>query len=188
MIHCIGHRPILKSCLIRIPGTINSKYNQEVRIVQKWDGIRPPIQYLLRDYRTWLVAEKINDKQEEKKSRKHAISKNFHYFRANTISWIEELLQTPVADHRKYVLWRILMPYLFNVRKLRDNEAASILRSWLDNCSAVRLLDFNSSCLIRQNLRNRNKNHYLQISIHKLSTENNYTTPSLMFRRVALLN
>ena len=62
------HRPSVKSCLIRIPGTINSKYNQEVRIVQRWDGLRPPIQYLLRDYRTWLVAEKINDKREEKRS------------------------------------------------------------------------------------------------------------------------
>ena len=32
------HRPSVRSCLIRIPGTINSKYNQEVTIVQKWDG------------------------------------------------------------------------------------------------------------------------------------------------------
>jgi hypothetical protein len=55
------HRPSVKSCLIRIPGTINSKYNQEVRIEQRWDRVRPPIQYLLRDFRIWLVAGKIND-------------------------------------------------------------------------------------------------------------------------------
>ena len=65
------HRPSVRSCLIRIPGTINSKYNQEVRILQRWDGYRPPIQYLLRDFRTWLVAEKINDKWEEKNVWKH---------------------------------------------------------------------------------------------------------------------
>lgn len=46
------HRPSVKSCLIRIPGTINSKCNQEVRIVQRWNGNRPQILYLLRDFRT----------------------------------------------------------------------------------------------------------------------------------------
>ena len=69
------HRPSIKSCLIRIPGTINSKCNQEVRIVQRWDGNRPPIQCLLRDFRTWLVAEKINDKREKKNVWKHRNSR-----------------------------------------------------------------------------------------------------------------
>ena len=59
------HRPSIKSCLLRVPGTINSKCNQEVKIVQRWNGIRPPINYLLRDYRIWLVAEKINKKAEK---------------------------------------------------------------------------------------------------------------------------
>ncbi|HSF52068.1 MAG TPA: hypothetical protein VLA74_15020 [Nitrososphaeraceae archaeon] len=35
--------PSLKSCLLRIPGSINSKYNTKVTIVQKWNGYRPPI-------------------------------------------------------------------------------------------------------------------------------------------------
>jgi hypothetical protein len=62
------HRPSIKSCLLRIPGTINSKCNQEVKIVQRWNGIRPPINYLLRDYRIWLVSEKIDEKVENKRS------------------------------------------------------------------------------------------------------------------------
>ncbi len=33
------HNPSVCSCLIRIPGTINSKYNEKVKIIQKWDGI-----------------------------------------------------------------------------------------------------------------------------------------------------
>jgi hypothetical protein len=86
------HRPSVKSCLIRIPGTVNSKYNQEVRIIQKWDGFRPPIQYILRDYRTWLVAEKIKDKLEEKRSCKIRSPKNIDYNTKNTIPWIEKLL------------------------------------------------------------------------------------------------
>ena len=130
------HIPSVKSCLIRIPGTINSKYNQEVTIVQKWDGSRPPIQYLLMKYRTWLVAEKINDKQEEKRLWKHRSMKNLGYSRTNAILWIGKLLQTPIADHRKYAIWRIIMPYLFNIKKLSDPEVISIVQTWLDSCAA----------------------------------------------------
>jgi hypothetical protein len=166
------HRPSIKSCLIRIPGTVNSKYNQEVRIVQTWDGSKPPIQYLLRDYRTWLVAEKINDKQEEKRLWKHRGVKNFGYNKTDTIPWIEKLLQTPIADHRKYALWRIVIPYLFNVRKLADPEVVSTVQTWLNGCTAVRPLDFNSKYIVRQYIRSRIKNHYLPISINKLGSDN----------------
>ena len=163
------HRPSVKSCLIRIPGTINSKYNQEVGIVQVWDGVRPPIQYLLRDYRTWLVSEKINDKLEEKRSWRYKNSKNSNYNWTNIIPWIEKLLQTSIEDHRKYALWRIVFPYLFNVRKMSDYEVVGIVRAWLDNCAKLRPLDFNSNYLIR----NSNKSRYLPISFEKLKTENN---------------
>jgi hypothetical protein len=38
------NNPSFKSCLLRIPGSINSKYcNSNVKIVQKWNGYRPPI-------------------------------------------------------------------------------------------------------------------------------------------------
>ena len=167
------HRPSVRSCLIRIPGTINSKYNQEVTIVQKWDGSRPPIQYLLMKYRTWLVAEKINDKLEEKRSWKYRNSKTFGYSRTDTIPWIEKLLQTPIADHRKYALWRIVMPYLFNIKKLSDSEVIGIVQTWLDSCAEVRPLDFNSKYLIRQNIKNSKHTHrYLPIGFSKLSSEN----------------
>jgi hypothetical protein len=167
------HRPSVKSCLIRIPGTINSKYNQEVRVLQRWDGVRPPIQYLLRDFRTWLVSEKINDKLEEKKSFRYRNLKNTNYNWKNTISWIEKLLQMPIEDHRKYALWRIVFPYLFNIRKMSDSQVISIARMWLDKCAKLRPLDFNPNYLIRQNIRNSNKNRYLPISFEKLRTENN---------------
>ena len=32
------HNPSINSCLIRIPETINSKYNEKVKIIQNWDG------------------------------------------------------------------------------------------------------------------------------------------------------
>ena len=85
------HRPSVKSCLIRIPGTINSKYDPEVGIVGVRHGVRPPIQYLLRDYRTWLVSEKINDKLEEKRCWRYKNSKRSNYNWTNIIPWIEKL-------------------------------------------------------------------------------------------------
>ena len=136
-------------------------------------GIRPPIQCLLRDFRTWLVAEKINDKREKKNVWKHRNFKNFGYSRTDTIPWIGKLLQTPIADHRKYAIWRILMPYLFNIKKLSDPEVISIVQTWLDSCAAVRPLDFNSKYLIRQNIKNSKHTHrYLPIGFSKLSSEN----------------
>jgi len=39
-----NHRPSIKSCLVRIPGTFNQKNGQQVKIIQKWDGKLPNIQ------------------------------------------------------------------------------------------------------------------------------------------------
>lgn len=83
------------------------------------------------------------------------------------------MLETSIEDHRKYVLWRIVFPYLFNVRKMSDSEVIGTVRTWLDNCAKIRPLDFNPNCLIRQNIRNSNKYRYLPISFEKLRTENN---------------
>ena len=35
-------------------------------------------------------------------------------------------------DYRKFVVWRILFPYLINIRKCSANEASNIIRNWLD--------------------------------------------------------
>jgi hypothetical protein len=127
------HRPSIKSCLIRIPGTINSKCNQEVKIVQRWDGIRPAINYVLREFRIWLVSEIIEDKRIVKSyPRRPKLTKNrFHNFgyTTNSIPWIEKLLQTPIADNRKYALWRILIPYLFNIKLLSEVEGTEIVQT-----------------------------------------------------------
>jgi Primase X len=169
------HRPSIKSCLLRVPGTINSKCNQEVKIGQRWNGIRPPINYLLRDYRIWLVAEKINEKAENKRSRNYRKSYSntcLRYTDTNTIQWIEKLLQTPLADHRKYAIWRVLIPYLYNIKNLPDGDVVNMLQNWLSKCNVMRALDFNAKYLIKQNVRNSRKCRYLPISFHNLKAEN----------------
>ena|SRR5215469_6821688 len=42
------HNPTVKSCLLRIPGSLNSKRIEndndgQISVIQKWDGKRPPI-------------------------------------------------------------------------------------------------------------------------------------------------
>ena len=50
--------------MIRIPGSINSKNNgQQVRVIQQFDGSRRvEINYLLRDFRRYLIQEKFKPK------------------------------------------------------------------------------------------------------------------------------
>lgn len=68
------HQTKFKSCLVRIPETYNLKclnkgLNQEeskIKIIQKWNGKRLPIQLLLKDFRRWLIQEEINHKREIK--------------------------------------------------------------------------------------------------------------------------
>jgi hypothetical protein len=165
------HRPSVKSCLIRIPDTINSKYNQEVRIVQKWDGFRPPIQYLLRNYRTWLVAEKINDKLEEKRSWKIRSPKNIDYNK-NTIPWIEKLLTMSISDNRKYCIWRILAPYLVNIKNLPDEQARQIIREWLKKCNLVKRISFDEASRIRYDIQSARRKRFYPIRWEQLKIEN----------------
>ena len=56
------HNPSVNSCLVRIPGTINSKCAQEVKIIQRWNGERPAINYLLRYFQLWLINEKMKQR------------------------------------------------------------------------------------------------------------------------------
>ncbi len=172
----LQHRPSIKSCLIRIPGTTNSKCDQEVKIVQRWDGIRPAIIHLLRDFRTWLVSEIIEDKRKVKSysKRPKPIKNRFNNlnfdYATNSILWIEKLIQTPIADNRKYVIWRILIPYLFNIKVLSESEVSEIIQTWLNKCHVLRSLDFSVNYLIKQNIRSRSG--YPPISFTKLSSEN----------------
>src|SRR5215475_2355145 len=65
------HNPTVKSCFLRIPGSLNSKcvvkeQDAEVKIIQKWDNKRPSIQPLLRHFRRWLIQKRIDNIEELK--------------------------------------------------------------------------------------------------------------------------
>ena len=171
------HNPTVKSCLVRIPGSLNSKRvakgeDAEVKIIQKWDGTRPSIQALLRDFRRWLIQKKFDAFEELKKQEKFQMTVSKNQERTNTIKWIEKgILNYPLPDHRKYIIWRILSPYLLNVKKLPKEEAYSVMKDWLDKCNELEKLNFNPKTKIKDGLRGASKG-YLPISMEKLKEEN----------------
>jgi hypothetical protein len=164
------HFPSIKSCLIRVPGTFNFKNGEQVKIIQKWDGKSPAIQWITYDFKGYLIQNKIDKIYE----RKMEIEKNLSIYKPlgrqdNKIEWIENLLQTPIEDFRKQCLWQILCPYLVNIRKLANEEVETILNEWLQKCSNLRKIDFNPQIKIKDDLKNVKK--YLPPSKERLKKE-----------------
>ena len=112
------NHPSLKSCLLRVPGSVNSKCVSEgiseeeskVKIIQKWDGKRVPISHQIGTFHSYLISER----EKEKKMRANYVNL-LDPSEPKEVQWIEKLLKTPIEDHRKFSLWRILVPYLVNV-------------------------------------------------------------------------
>jgi Primase X len=123
------------------------------------------IKYLLRDFRRWLINEKIKQAKYSKEARTHTTN-------PDKISWIEKLLQTPLDDYRKFVMWRILAPYFINIRRYSAGEAYNTISNWLVKCSGLRRLDFSSNYLIKYNINSAKRGGYLPISLDKLKIEN----------------
>jgi hypothetical protein len=154
------HNPKYKTCLIRIPGSYNSKllcngYSKEeslVKIVQKWKGVRIPVQYLLKNFRRWLFQEELNERLNL--SKRKVIKNKSRYANSSQIEWIERILKTSLNDYRKLCLWKILCPYLINIKKLSFEESTYLLENWLNNCNNLQPTVFNHIQLIRSNLRN----------------------------------
>jgi Primase X len=171
-----SHCPSLKSCLLRIPGSINSKCNKQVQIVQRWDGFnRPKINLLLYEFSRWLIYNRVKDREvkttfKERSSLPYARNSDFvNTINKQEIAWIELLLQHPLPDYRKRCLWRILAPYLINVRKLSYEQSASIMREWLDRCNQIQRLNFNARSVVKEKLANVGE--YYPIGLEKLKQE-----------------
>jgi len=112
------HNPSVNSYLVRIPGTINSKCRKEVKLKQRWDGQRPAIQYLLHDFRRWLINQRLEQSRSANKTRSHISN-------STTIQCIERLLQTPLNDYRKFVIWHVQHLTLLTL------ENTLLMRLWI---------------------------------------------------------
>ena len=127
-----------------------------VKVIQEWNGYRPPIKLLTKGFRRWITEQEIHQKDLLKKKPKLA-RKQLESTTANNnfqINWIERLLQKGIADGRKETLRLILGPYL--IKRKNYNDAAAILEDWLDKCNSVKTLDrdFNPNQRIRSALKN----------------------------------
>ena len=49
--------------MLRIPGSINSKVNEEVKIIKHWNGRRPSIRPLLEEFYVDMTEDKIKEIQ-----------------------------------------------------------------------------------------------------------------------------
>ena len=99
------NNPAFKSCLIRVPGSIRSKYNNKpVQIIKKWNGNRVPItKGFIEEFRDWLIQKKIDQqKQREKILVERFKNKNkFVGLSNNYYTWIEHLIKIPIEDFQK---------------------------------------------------------------------------------------
>ena len=163
------HKPYFQSCLLRIPGTFNSKNNLEVAIIQRYNVNDIPIidnDKILREFRLYLANIDIAETNNKKGN---AFMQN-QYHSAIQYQWIEKLLCTPIEEGRKYTLWKILCPYLVNIKKLEYEESFKILKTWLEKCNNSRKLDFNPEIAIKAKLYC--VKHYDPISIKTLMEDN----------------
>jgi hypothetical protein len=49
------------NCLLRIPGSINSNSNTEVKILQRWNGVKPDVKFVYGDFLAYLM-DKTNER------------------------------------------------------------------------------------------------------------------------------
>jgi hypothetical protein len=171
-----NHKPSVNNCLLRIPGTFNSKNGQKVRIAQEeWNGYKAPIQYVLREFRRYLIQKRI-DNDNNHYQRVTPANDPFTNQKSNSwprfVGWIDNLLQTPITDQRKYCIWRILAPYLVNVKQLSNEEAYNIIITWLDGCSKLERLSFYHRPRVKDDISRARKVSYYPISLSNLQKEN----------------
>ena len=118
-----GNHPSLKSCLIRIPGSFNSKKRKykQVKIIQEWNKHRVNIRNL--PFKTHL--DKIIRDQKKRQNKPSNI-------KHGEISYIEQLLKRKINDCRKRTFALILSPYLVNVKQLPVEQAEQIIYDYFD--------------------------------------------------------
>ena len=183
---CHSNGLSFRNCMTRVPGSFNSKLAQlndkgeivniaesaEVKIIQKWNGVRPSIKPLLPEFYINLADSKIKEINRHRKrleKSKHVVNSNDS---KTIIPWIEILFQTPISDYRKNTVRLILAPYLINIKKMTYNAAFSIIKNWLNQCDSITRLDFSVDQRIKDILKTVIKVGYVPISFDRLKTEN----------------
>ena len=156
------HNPSFKSCLLRIPYTLNSKCidpttgnyikGPEVKIIQQFDSLAIPAisNELLRKFRLYLAdKDVINAKLKSIKRTSNKFNRYCNYSSADAerrtiptpYQWIEKnLLQTPIADYRKHTIDLVLAPFLIVIKHKSPEQAYDIIKDWIVKCNSIEML------------------------------------------------
>jgi hypothetical protein len=166
-----NHNPSVRSCLVRVPGTHNSKCilagkESQVKLIQMWDGRRPKIDLLLGSFSAALAKKRAT------KSGYSRQAKNSDLMRSGNLLWIEHLLKYPIKDFRKNAANLILAPYLINIKRISAEDAEAIIVGWLGTCDQLRKLDFNSDRLARSAVTYAASKGYLPLRLDSLRSRN----------------
>jgi hypothetical protein len=181
-----NNNPSFRSCLLRIPGSINSKYGAttKVKIIQKWNGVRPSIpREFMEEFRTYLIQKKIDETRQRQKilmrlkrqqnNYKNTTSINYYY------EWIEtKILANPFPDCRKIIVDLILAPYLINIKKISYDESYRVIKEWLDKCNNLKKLDNYQNFVnyrIHYALKTATKKGIGPMSLYKIKTDDRYS-------------
>lgn len=143
-----ANTPAFKSCLLRVPNTLNSKcFNEkrdpEVRIIQEFNTSKPlpNINNLLVEFMTLLADRKLKSEIELEKTKKTQIRFWGNKESFNKIPYIEKLLAIGIEDYRKSAVSLIIVPYFVNVVLLPDEESYYRTRAWILKCHAIRPME-----------------------------------------------
>lgn len=135
------NRASLKSCLLRIPHSLNSRCKEEgkdpeVRILQEWDGFRPDVKLLLGSFYSYLVDKRIKDLEKQEKRAKFATASPQEF--SEKTQWIERLMETPIDDYRQIARDLIIIPYLVVRRGITTvEEIEATVMKWADMCNEI---------------------------------------------------
>ncbi len=137
-----ANNPSFSSMFLRVPGTINTKNDdnpttdQLVTIEHEWcyDGERQnhDMQMLVLEYQSYLM-----DKMKQYNFNVRRNDKDGHY------NYVRKLLMDVFpAGYRKHAISLILVPYLVVICGINsDQEIFTTVREWLDKCDKTRMLD-----------------------------------------------
>jgi len=180
-----NNNPSFKSCLLRIPGSINSKYDTKVKIVQKWNGVRVPIpREFIEEFRTYSIQKKIDEAKQRQKIMLLRLKRQQNNDDKNTdirnyYEWIDKtILANPFPDYRKIIVDLILAPYLINIKKMSYEKSYQVIREWLDKCNSLQKLDNYSNFVnyrIHSALKTAASKGIGPMSLYKIKTDSRYS-------------
>lgn len=143
-----ANNPAFRSCLLRVPYTLNSKcfdegLDPEVKIIQKNDSSKPlpKKDNLLVEFMTFLSDRKLKEnleKERQAKLKNKFSSRNMN--RPTSIQYVEKLLTIPIGDYRKNAISLILAPYCVNILNLSDDDSFKRIKQWALECNDVKSL------------------------------------------------